>query len=510
MKIFAIIILLIVPFNATGCALVQQKNSSEQKSVIKPDDSKQLPAELSMLISNARSVPAEFAVDSLITIVESEKITNQEESRRILEEAFQLASGTQQPVKREAMPGSLVDTRSGYLSLAFARKLDTLSLQSRAVKAMLALDKQEARQLFVAIPKPKLPPLSCTDALSYDVSEFYSTLSNIARASFSKEEKRLDEHIRFVQSYLEDMRSPVQVEPMAKVILSLNPSPAQLTLLVHSFSNTLEKISDDDRSFSFSIENFGGRGITQLVGACKRQGVSRNELLQASRAYFVRHLSASRCADNVNPSQQNFSDPGFIAYFNKLLLEVDPSNKHLPPITPDDTKPLKIEESAKVYPYWESVESKKLLFDIKKLKFGSGIKPLTAIDMATPDWQSKLGEFLNNLANWDTGTEKSQEDYFHQKSILYEGLYKLVPAGPERDNVLSSYAAFLRQPTIQQSSRIEWFLHANALVNIAHSSKGDERSKILEILSREDTVLQVYADIEKLLPIVKTQNRMSP
>jgi hypothetical protein len=496
-----LICLLLTSFSSSGCAYQQQKSNAQQgqKTDKVPPPS---PDEITELINDARGVPAEFAADALIRIATSNKITNQEQKRALLEEAFRLASGAQQPLRRVSLPGSLVDTRSGYLSRAYERKLDTLSLQARAVKALMAVDKNLARQLFAEIPKLKLQPLSCEDSLVYEVSDFYETLGSVALGAFKKEEIAANEHIYFVRSYVEGMASPVQVEPVARVILSVGKNyPDQLGQLVSAYSAALTKISADDRSFSFSIsKGKGGRGIIELVVACKQQNIPADDLLKAAREYFVRHLSGRRCADNIEVKDRNFSDPKYIDNFNSLLSETVPGRKSLPLITEDDIKTSAFAGRVTEYPYWQTLESKKLLTGVKKLGFGADNKPITDEQKKEAAWQLSLREFLNELSAWDESSEKSEADFFHQKSILFETLLRSAPSGPERDNVLNTFTAFLSKPIIQHDSRIDWFLHADALIKTTHSTDPD-RSKILEILSRSgDPILQLYARLENVLP----------
>jgi hypothetical protein len=498
-----LIIILLVSSGGPACAFQQQELNVQQEQTASVKGEPQSRVELAALISDARSVPSEFASDALIRIAESNKINAKTQKRELLEEAFRLASSAQRPIRRVGLPGSLVDTRSGYLSLAYARKLDTFSLQLRAVKAMLAVDKAKARQLFTEIPKLQLQPLRCEDALVYDVSDFYDTLDSIAQTTFSREEKEENLHFYLVQSYVDGMTSPVQIGPIAKVILSVGKdSPAQLSQLVRAFNMALVKISGDDRSFSFSIsQGSGGRGITELVAACREQGIPTDDLLNAAREYFVRHLRGSRCADNVDAKDRTFSDPNYINHLNSLLLEADPGKKTLTLIAADDMRPSAIKGVAEEYPYWQSPEAQRLLLRLKKLRFGSGTTALTTEQKKDADWQSSLREMLDDLTAWDGSKEKSEADFFHQKSILFEGLLGIIPSGSERDSVLTAFISFLNKPHIQQDSRIDWFLHMEGLVKATRSFTEPERSEILKTLNGSgDPIIQLYANLETLLP----------
>jgi len=84
------------------------------------------PADLDALIDSARAAPGEFAADAMIRIAGTDKI---EKPRKIelLEQAFQRASGAQQPYPRHAAPLRL-DGSSSYWNRVYKQDLDALTL----------------------------------------------------------------------------------------------------------------------------------------------------------------------------------------------------------------------------------------------------------------------------------------------------------------------------------------------------------------------------------------------
>src|SRR5215212_1974333 len=132
-----------------------------------PEDERKA-AELESFISYAQSVAPEFRADLLLQIVESGEIKDSKRKQDLVEDAFYAAAKAKEPVKLMALPGMAVDSRAGYRATAAGRGLDALSLQDRAIRAMLALDKQRARQLFSEV-KLNAGPLPCENGLDYDV-----------------------------------------------------------------------------------------------------------------------------------------------------------------------------------------------------------------------------------------------------------------------------------------------------------------------------------------------------
>src|SRR5438552_14813675 len=113
-----------------------------------------LPDPYQKIVELSHSVAPEFASDALLRIVESGKITDRESRIALLEEAFRLAAAAKFSVRMRGVEGTTIDTRSGFLSQAYNLQLDTISLQSRAVIGMLALDRMRGRELFRDMHRP--------------------------------------------------------------------------------------------------------------------------------------------------------------------------------------------------------------------------------------------------------------------------------------------------------------------------------------------------------------------
>src|SRR5205823_3016046 len=131
--------------------------------------------------------------------------------------------------------GGGTDNRWGYLSFAYELEMDTLSLQWRSLKALYKADPARARELFSQIPPPRLEPLTCNDALTYDVSPFYEAL-----AAMSK-----DQPVDYVEPYVRRISSPVQIGPAIQLILQRKASPHDLERLATAFTLALGQVEHD-------------------------------------------------------------------------------------------------------------------------------------------------------------------------------------------------------------------------------------------------------------------------
>jgi hypothetical protein len=478
----------------------KQEGGATQESTVQSR-----PVDLIIFINDVRSAPAEFAADLLIRIAESNKVADPTWKRELIEEAFRVAMAAQQPVKRVALPSSPTDTRTGSLAYAFELKMDALSLQCRAVNAMLPVDKQKARELFGEIGDLDLRPLACEDALVYDVSDFYTTLSRIADSTFTQKETKNHEPLRLVESDVAKMSSPVEIPSVVDVITSIKTSRSQLESLTYTFSKQLGNVFGDDRAFTSSLY-YVDRSIKHLVRRCLQQAISTRELLRAYRTYLIRHFSAPRCADHGLIFSRPAQSEVIKAFNDDLRFK---SERNISEISPDDVRPQKTAGTVNAYSYWQSPKSSALLTRLKNLRFGSGNRPLATEERETLDWQTEMEEFLKDLADWRKEDEKSEEDYFHQKCVLLRSLVQLIPKETERERAVRAYIEFLNTFDLTRGSRIEWFWEANLLLKDTPSFDGPSgsppsyvirRSELMRLVrDTKNPILYLYAEAERLL-----------
>ncbi len=496
---FPLTLLLLLLFAGEPQAQVRQKSApppSDAEQVKKPKVKERapLPPEAEAIIADARIAPPEFAAEALIRVAQSAKVADAESKRELLEEAFRLAAGAQQPFKRYMVAGD-VDTRAGYLSYAFQLDFDTLSLRCRVVRAMLQLDKRRARELLSEIsPDLALDTLSCEDALAYDVSALYETAGEVARGAFTVEERRRREHIRLVEPFVVGVRAAAQVGPAAKLIVSLKAAPPDLMLLVQELAGALKSVPEDSRSFAASLfrEDFM-RQLNDLAKECDAKGVGKDALLEAYRAFLVEHFGGAQCADNRQDLRKT-TNPKFLPAVNA------PFAKN--PISAEQVQPRRVEGAARTYEYWKTGAARKFLLGIKRLRFGDKQESLTAEEKETTEWRGGLSDFLRELSDWDGLSERSKMDYINQKSVLFMGLLELDLPRETRDAVLENFVAFLREPDLQRESRIEWFWHVRWLLNWTRSEKKGASKVLLGAFGNSDVVaLRLYAALEEFDPV---------
>ena len=445
-------------------------------------------SEIENLLSRARSLPGEFAIDVFLRVEKSKRVDKQLR-KEILEEAFTLTTSVQNDLREKGIPfpNTPADTRAGYRSLAFALSLDSLSSRSRIIDEMLSIDQSVALRMLNEVP-PKLTfkTRSCSAQTEYDVSDFYRVIEKIARIVFDAKQIQQGERVQFVLPYVEGMSSPAQIEPLTNLIISLRLRQKESFIISQAFANALKRISVDDRSFSAAlIRNTSTSSVLELVNLYRKIGVPYQPILSEYRSYLQRHFQGVRCADSVKSVEQQLKVINY-AYADN-------------PFSIDESKPLKVEETALTNPYFQSSHPSALLSELRDLRGYDDDEPANSEPHTSLSWQEKMLDFLRRLEAWDGSSETDEEDYFHQKCILYKMLLQIAPAGPQAEQVVFSYLKLLNNTKVITESRVEWLWQVNELIRYLNEKQGDERLRLLNLLAAsKNPILQVYGDMAKI------------
>lgn len=424
------------------------------------------PADLEALAGAARSLPAEFAADALIRIAGSDRAGDPSWRRELLEDAFRLSVNAQEPFKQAGEISS--KSREGFAARAFSQDLDALSLQLRAVRELLRLDKRGARELFTQIPPLRLEPRECADSLAVDVSLYYETLAAIVRGTFSPKEVREQEPIKFAAPYLAALHSPLQVAPMAKAIVAMKLAAGEQDLLVNVFAGALRELAAGDRSFAAASPAISANGDAWL--ALLRQSGSP-ALADAVRRYLARNLKGSRCAD---PALDQAVD-----FFNSKLRD----GTELPEITADEIRGERAGGTVTQHTYWKS---------------GRGRQLLDLFGRVNADKES-LKQFESDLISWKPGDDDPL-DHFNQKCLLMSNLINTVSDEATRVGLIRQLASFLETSDVQRDHRLQWFLAAGNLLSrvlldpVALGPVGEE------LRNSPNPVIAFAAALEKACP----------
>ncbi len=421
-------------------------------SVLSGAEQTKLPEPFRSIADLANAAPPEFAADALLRIAESGRLTDKSARKQLIDQAFQLAASAKLPVRMQGVQGTTTDTASGSLSQAYALQLDALSLQSRAVRAMLPLDPSQTRDFFGQMVKPTLAPLTCDDALIYEPSAFYQALSAVVNGAFSPQERAKEQHVNLLLDALGQVASPSQLPPLAGAIESASVTALQRQILWARFSGVLENMQPDDRSFSASLP-----ALSVLSGP----GVQGS---------FEKYRQKSHgCVTDV------------------VAL---PANSSATAPAPKPTTP-------KLDRYWQSATAQQLLKAGTKLRFASSTQLLSDADRSTPEWQQQLADYLNLIADWTQDQQESDAAFYHEKCIVYTSLLDLVPTGSQSDRILADYVDFISNSSLYQQSPVEWFVEPHTLLDRAQTDRARYAKVLAAYQDSGNPVLMLEVAIEK-------------
>jgi len=453
--------------------------------VLRADDRRPRDAQIQALVEATDLVAPEFAADALIRLSGSPRITDRLWRRELLDQAYLRAYGVQQQYRRGSPPGLVPpDSRQGAQLFADATSLNRVSLQVRIAQLMASTDPIRARELFEWIDL-NLAPSVCEDPLVPQVDDYYTGLSLLARTAFGGER---GEALRFLQLYLWRAHLPSEMPAVARALERFRPTAYEATYLEGVFQNIMRFGSLDPRGFAVADLEIVTR-VADLQKAYRDIGVLNFHLLDTLREYLITQLKGPRCSDSVTESMTPAS-------FNAARGRLG-ATRFVDPIDPQSVWPSKMLAVARIDPYWQTPESRRLYEDALDVR-GRGLNPVPMRIRQTQEWREKAERLLTEIDQWTGRREPSERDYFYQKSMLFGRLIELMPASAVRTRGLRTFVEFLRLSDAERDRRPLWFAFMQRLLEMA---RGADRREILAALEgSHHPVLSLYARMERVVP----------
>ncbi len=465
-----------------------------------------LDPKLKALVNDTDTVLPEFKADILLSLVESGKVTDVGLQKSLINRAFAAADAVQPPYA-EAPYGSVGTTPQGRKAIALSMtQLDKMSLQSRAVHDMQAVNPARARAMFVAMQFPVLEPLGCNENWIYSPGPFYSALSEAAEKDFSSDEVAKGKRLTFLTPYVSHMESHAQVIPVARFLKSAKLTPEELRQLSSAFADALPAIPRDEHTFSIVADD-QGQYVTQVYGASlsdamsdlvttmQKSGVSPLTLLHSLRAYLVENFNGPRC--NIEQKQSAakkaalpYAVASFNSRFDSLLKQ-----SGVTPVTADELpKAAVLPTRLWDQPTDNSHEAERLIAAIQKLE--RSLDQSTKQGKVADEWWRDLDDFLSSFYSWQQGDE-TEADYVRERADLYNALVDMIPKSPQRQKVFENYLSFLEQHSYQNLGGAQWFIYVK-LYFMGMYGKDSHQEILNSFLNSRDPVLNLYARLEEV------------
>lgn len=433
-----------------------------------------LPPQVQSLLDRIPSAPPEVGADLLIRLAASGKVADRLQRIDLLKEAWALAPRARlrfRPSYR-AGPG-FTDSLSGMLSMAGDLKLDTLSLQVKAIRAMRPLDAKRAREWFAEVPPPAPAPLTCSDYVAYSVEDYYLLAG----------EMDFDEALRAVRQ----VTTPPQAMAAVDLVLSWKGKREERAQMASALAAAIKVMRSDSRTVIGSplwkLPAGAARPMDRLMAKLREEETSALPLLDAWRTFLVVHSSGNVCAEYS--AEQN------VKHFNERQLSTAGVTTEVAAISAEEVKPGKVEGALGDIDFWGSGRTAAIMMEYKDLRFGGGQDMLPLEVRRGSEWELRLRAYLNKLEKWEPDRKQPEIAWFHQRNLIHNALTAVIPPGPLYDTALQSWIAFVVNAPARNDSPAEWVHWVYGLLR----RPGAEQ----EIRRAGDPVMNLLPDARALL-----------
>jgi hypothetical protein len=435
----------------------------------------------------AKSMPPELGADVLLRVASAPGAILADTNReRVLAGAFELANRAKESYARAGRM-ELGESRARYVALSAGIGLNRLTLQCRVIRAVLPAAPGAARHLLEQVELPALPPASCGDPLIADVSEYYDTVRLVLAHPGAGSGR-----VAFLSQLLEHIHSPVQLAPAARLLAQSAVDAAGLKRLVETYANGLRRIRGADPAFRYAVVNQHLVSEVEALGRkCRTDWDLSGELLSALREFVMAHLSGPACHYSFLPEARREIQAAVVEPYNsRLRLPGELTREGVPALEVDEIWPSDADNTRpEVRAFWQDSEAQSLWARVaeRDADGGSGELRISPTEMA------------DQVSAWQRPVEMAEEEFFHQKLLLYQRLARTVPTGTLRRDVVGGLVGFLAGSPMEGRAPAEWLWHVIALMR-------DDvlREDVLRAMGEAaDLILRAYAELELRIPGAK-------
>jgi hypothetical protein len=462
----------------------------------------------SLLRDRAAGLPTEFRVEGLLRLNSSGVAATRDARIAALEDAWLAAS--QAPTPYRSVIGGRTDTRAFHE--VWFHGLDALSLQTRVLEAMSALEPHGALERFRSMPPPAVANVPCSILGVPNVEAYYQAAVRLLKAAEARARLKPDVRLRFGQDL---MRSATSTAHLPGAILALTSIPAseeERRLWTITLAGAVDHMDSSDRVLG-ALE---ARHLAPLDALLQTE--PQAELLAAAlRGLVLRQSRKAVCSNNVaSPKRADL-----VRSVNRLLTVADPGGQLQRPIVSEELAHGRVELTPPNPAFWESAASRKLLETLQTL---NRIHPRSEQPRAVrqpgtegqrapsaprsapsgpPDPLVSSDVFANAIAqveNWKERSEAYFVEYYCMKAGAYADIARTAP--PElADTATQKLLRFVEQGYQRIENRNLWFTPVRfALADAARAFRQSQRRDTLEAMRLSaNSVISLYAELE-LIP----------
>jgi hypothetical protein len=403
--------------------------------------------EIQKLADQTATLPSELRADALIRIAEAKSETESiKQKKRLLSEAFEAAMRA----KYDALPIGLANRSAssviGALEASVGQGLDRLSLQSRVVSAMAAIDGKQAEELLREIVIRPPNALTCDDLVDSRVTLFYESAAEVLKNEDSTplKQRALAEWI------VGTVRNPREFEPALRAVRAAPLLDAVKSQLYSDIAVRMGAMKIDDPRTASEVLDFG---LSQAVFDAleSEKEIDAQTLLVTSYRHFIATNVGSVCSD----------DGEFAERVKMIWQRLGEESERLGVATDAalklDINPEVLETNARAYLLWQQNGSKEMLDGYRRLA--------ETKEREKTEWEVQLQLFLDQFRHWQQETHEPDAVRFNETCTMYEGLLDIVSSGGTADQIRTEYVSYLQSSSVLFDDPPLWDLQVVRLIH---------------------------------------------
>lgn len=432
--------------------------------------------DVSAIMSMARAAGGAYAADVILKVVP--RLGNADRATAI-GEAFTHADGATEPYPVGSVAGS--DTVDGKIAQAAVLRLDRLSLQVRAVHAMVSIDPPRARLLFDRLV---VEPLStgCDDQWVYQLGPYYGAGAAVVNAmSVAERKDGLD--LLLAQRIVSGLKSAWHVDGVVTFLSRVLMDREKTDLI---FAQVASQLRDGAAVHPGGYVGLLAR-VQTLTGVLGRAPNSRTALLRAIHEYVRQQGSASRCG-RVPPAS---SRQPAARRLTRILCGTtgDPCPFE---ILQEDLEPRSFIPNSRPEALWQKPAAIALRSQWDRLVYADNRGPRRAErdDQRSDEWQAAFAHFMSRVRS----QRPSDLVAVLEHVILLRRIIPGIPSSQDRLRVLQDYVTLVGALEQLAGRGQLWFQHAKAVLEMAPTLEPSDQAHLQQIITA-DPVLSVYASV---------------
>jgi len=428
------------------CASMQAQHRMQSAEPAAPDKRTNpvLPHEVQAILDIVQDVAPELHSDALLALIESSEKLDRPMKIKFAREAAEEALQASAPIRMSS--GVLLeghDSAEGLQIRDYDRGLDRLSLLSRSVIEMGALDPVEAWKLASSMLLPDMPPVGCSSALAYNPAAYYAALRAVSQSANTIPGRSKSARVDLLAPAVSQLQTHTQVIPALKLLSEPGLSAHERELLTGLFLNALARLTGDRRGFTAEMLHAGPTGAAKLYQILESADPGSGlALLKGYRAYLVSNYSAGGCAElwdslkvvgigkgsslqaRVQHARTDRSLPDPVDQFNVEFRD-SLTRAGLGPIHFSEIGGQDPGEKATIHEY-QNGGLQLMKNAAERLRFDKQDEYQSRATRMSDAWRAEAMHYLESVDDWQ-GNPSNPLETTHVKNEMYSALIDLAP-----------------------------------------------------------------------------------